>query len=195
MAGMLILDEPTSGVDPVARDHFWQLVTLSRRDKVTIFLSTFHERGAALRSHVDDACGQGARQRHPGWPDAQRGAASLEQAFIGYLVQAGQGETRASDGSNTYGAAPIDLTRTPLHPPFSWQRMLSYAWREALELRRDPVRATMALLGSLLLMFVIGMASAPTSMDCTMRCSTDQSSASRTTLLRCVLSTSKSGNR
>ena len=33
--------------------------------------------------------------------------------------------------------------------------MLSYMWREAL-LRRDPVRATLALAGSLLLMFVIG---------------------------------------
>ncbi len=39
---------------------------------------------------------------------------------------------------------------------FSLQRLLSYAWRESLELRRDPVRATLALLGSLLLMFVIG---------------------------------------
>ncbi|HRO62028.1 MAG TPA: ATP-binding cassette domain-containing protein, partial [Burkholderiaceae bacterium] len=38
---MLILDEPTSGVDPIARDGFWQLlVDLSRRDRVTIFVST-----------------------------------------------------------------------------------------------------------------------------------------------------------
>src|SRR5256885_1946823 len=33
---LLILDEPTSGVDPVARDGFWRLlVELSRRDRVT----------------------------------------------------------------------------------------------------------------------------------------------------------------
>jgi ribosome-dependent ATPase len=38
---MLILDEPTSGVDPVARDGFWRtLIDLSRDDGVTIFLST-----------------------------------------------------------------------------------------------------------------------------------------------------------
>src|SRR5690606_15245495 len=38
---VLILDEPTSGVDPVARDAFWRLlVELSRRDRVTIFIST-----------------------------------------------------------------------------------------------------------------------------------------------------------
>lgn len=38
---ILILDEPTSGVDPVARDGFWALmVELSRNDGVTIFIST-----------------------------------------------------------------------------------------------------------------------------------------------------------
>jgi ABC-type multidrug transport system ATPase subunit len=38
---VLILDEPTSGVDPVARDQFWEfLIDLSRKDGVTIFLST-----------------------------------------------------------------------------------------------------------------------------------------------------------
>jgi len=38
---MLILDEPTSGVDPLARDRFWELlVELSRDQGVTIFVST-----------------------------------------------------------------------------------------------------------------------------------------------------------
>jgi ribosome-dependent ATPase len=38
---ILILDEPTSGVDPVARDLFWELIIeLSRQDRVTIFIST-----------------------------------------------------------------------------------------------------------------------------------------------------------
>ena len=38
---LLILDEPTSGVDPVARDNFWRLlIALARRDQVTIFIST-----------------------------------------------------------------------------------------------------------------------------------------------------------
>ena len=38
---LLILDEPTSGVDPIARDMLWQLmVDLSRNDQVTIFIST-----------------------------------------------------------------------------------------------------------------------------------------------------------
>ena len=38
---LLILDEPTSGVDPVARDNFWRLlIALARQDQVTIFIST-----------------------------------------------------------------------------------------------------------------------------------------------------------
>jgi ABC-type multidrug transport system ATPase subunit len=38
---MLILDEPTSGVDPLARDRFWELlIDLSRHEGVTIFVST-----------------------------------------------------------------------------------------------------------------------------------------------------------
>jgi len=46
---MLILDEPTSGVDPVARDQFWDfLIDLSRNQNVTIFIST-HFMNEAMR--------------------------------------------------------------------------------------------------------------------------------------------------
>ncbi|MFZ2469070.1 MAG: ATP-binding cassette domain-containing protein, partial [Parvibaculum sedimenti] len=38
---VLILDEPTSGVDPIMRDQFWRyLLDLSRNSEVTIFIST-----------------------------------------------------------------------------------------------------------------------------------------------------------
>ena len=35
--------------------------------------------------------------------------------------------------------------------------MFAYTWREALELRRDPIRATLAIIGSVILMLVIGI--------------------------------------
>ncbi len=65
---LLILDEPTSGVDPVARDGFWEhLIELSRRDKVTIFISThFINEAAALRPHLADERRKGAGHRHAG---------------------------------------------------------------------------------------------------------------------------------
>lgn len=38
---LLILDEPTTGVDPLARDRLWELlIELSRDQDVTIFVST-----------------------------------------------------------------------------------------------------------------------------------------------------------
>jgi len=47
---MLILDEPTSGVDPVARDSFWELlIDLSRKQASHFRHHAFHERGDALR--------------------------------------------------------------------------------------------------------------------------------------------------
>src|SRR5215813_12662078 len=45
---LLILDEPTSGVDPVARDQFWELLLdLSRNQGITIFVSTHFMNEAA----------------------------------------------------------------------------------------------------------------------------------------------------
>ncbi|HEY2753066.1 ATP-binding cassette domain-containing protein, partial [Phenylobacterium sp.] len=87
---VLILDEPTSGVDPVARDGFWELmIRLSRDDKVTIFLST-HFMNEAERCDRMSMMHRGKvlAQGRPADLVAERKAASLEEAFIGYLEEA-----------------------------------------------------------------------------------------------------------
>ncbi|KAG1390978.1 hypothetical protein G6F58_012820 [Rhizopus delemar] len=84
-----------------------------------------------------------------------RGAKTLEEAFIAYLIDAGAG-TQPEAGAEAADAAPADAPAPAPHHGCSFQRALSYMWRESLELRRDPVRATLALVGSLLLMFVMG---------------------------------------
>jgi ribosome-dependent ATPase len=152
---LLILDEPTSGVDPVARDAFWRLLAeLSRRDRVTIFISThfMNEAERCDRMSMMHA-GKVLDSDTPAALMAKRGARTLQEAFIGYLVEAGG--SPASDG-----AAPVEAARrhepAPARKHFSMQRMLSYVWRESLELWRDPVRATLALGGSLILMLVMG---------------------------------------
>ncbi|PRB82002.1 ribosome-associated ATPase/putative transporter RbbA [Pseudomonas sp. MYb185] len=154
---LLILDEPTSGVDPVARDGFWRLlVELSRRDKVTIFLSThfMNEAERCDRMSMMHA-GQVLDSDVPARLVEKRGADSLEQAFIGYLIEAGAGSQDQDEllEAGQPDAAPATPAR---HRAFSLQRMLSYLWRETLELQRDPIRATLALAGSLMLMCVIG---------------------------------------
>ncbi|AOZ09330.1 ribosome-associated ATPase/putative transporter RbbA [Cupriavidus malaysiensis] len=159
---LLILDEPTSGVDPVARDNFWRLlIALAREDHVTIFISTHFMNEAQRCDRISLMhAGRVLVSDTPHALTRQRGAATLEEAFIAYLVDAGAGTQGGQpDGAESESAAILDSGGGHAPTPtrgFSLGRALSYMWREALELRRDPVRATLALAGSLLLMFVMG---------------------------------------
>lgn len=151
---MLILDEPTSGVDPAARDAFWDiLVELSRRDRVTIFVSTHFMNEAERCDRI--SLMHAGRVLVSGTPRelmAQRGVDSLEDAFIAYLEEAVE---EAALGP-VMPALAATVEPTAPRRGFDWRRMYSYARREALELRRDPIRAALALLGSVILMLVIG---------------------------------------
>ncbi|WP_030541429.1 ribosome-associated ATPase/putative transporter RbbA [Sphingobium sp. DC-2] len=165
---MLILDEPTSGVDPIARDQFWQMmIDLSRNDRVTIFISTHFMNEAARCDRI--SLMHAGKVLVSDTPDAiveKRGGTSLEDAFIAYLEEAaeGEGETREGHDDGKGDAAVSPVSGEDVVPPskagrsrrFSRRRMMSYARREALELRRDPIRATLALLGSVILMFIMG---------------------------------------
>ena len=166
---LLILDEPTSGVDPVARDVFWQLmIDLARNDRVTIFISTHFMNEAARCDRISLMhAGKVLVTDSPSVIAQQRGAGSLEQAFISYLEEAAQDDARNTRVGPVGSTAPS--VRAP-EPPraerraygspgnrrFSPARAFSYTLREGLELRRDPFRATLALLGTALLMFIIG---------------------------------------
>lgn len=167
---ILILDEPTSGVDPVARDSLWQiLMTLARRDNVTIFISTHFMNEAERCDRISLMhAGKVLISDTPANIVAKRGVATLEEAFIGYLEDAGavaavpEGEDKstpvapvAANASMPAGKETDDLWQRG-NTLFSPRRMLSYARLEGLELRRDPIRATLALVGSVILMFIIG---------------------------------------
>ena len=154
---LLILDEPTSGVDPIARDRIWQLmIDLARNDHVTIFVSThfMNEAGRCDRISLMNA-GKVLATDVPAELMRQRWGASLEEAFISYLKEANAEDVQTQD-SQLMVPLPAS-TAAPAHDQiFSFARAWSYSLREMLELRRDPVRATMALLGSVMLMFVFG---------------------------------------
>ena len=162
---MLILDEPTSGVDPVARDAFWQImIDLARKDKVTIFISTHFMNEAERCDRISLMhAGRVLVSDSPAALIKARGANTLEEAFIGYLEE-------AVDKGTTDPSAVVAQTAAVPPPPsgqrtsisdartawFSPRRLLSYTRREALELLRDPIRLTLAMLGSVVLMFVMG---------------------------------------
>ncbi|PWC39632.1 ribosome-associated ATPase/putative transporter RbbA [Azospirillum sp. TSO35-2] len=192
---LLILDEPTSGVDPVARDQFWRdLIALSRDQGVTIFISTHFMNEAARCDRV--AFMSAGRVIAAGPPDAlrrQQNADTLDDAFIGFMRQAegaesaeprpepvmvlSEGDRHLREGGGPENSAqapptPLDSRlrgndgrfgndavpagKASPHRGVSSRRLLAYAWRETLELRRDPVRLTVALLGTVLLMLVFG---------------------------------------
>ncbi|MGG1943431.1 ribosome-associated ATPase/putative transporter RbbA [Trinickia sp. NRRL B-1857] len=155
---MLILDEPTSGVDPVARDNFWRLmIDLARRDRVTIFISTHFMNEAARCDRISLMhAGRVLASGAPAELVRERGATTLEEAFVGYLVDAGG--AAEPDTEQAKAPAPVATEARPKRRrAFSLARAFTYLRREALELRRDPVRAALALLGSLVLMCVIGL--------------------------------------
>ena len=167
---VLILDEPTSGVDPAARDRFWRLlVEMSRRDGVTIFISTHFMNEAERCDRISLMhAGRVLAVGTPAKLQASRGTDTLEEAFIGYL----QDETSAvglARSSPASAPAAKEAVTTDLSSPTSVGRALphrsvqaslrrtwTFARREALELIRDPIRLAFALLGPLLLMVAFG---------------------------------------
>lgn len=149
---LLILDEPTSGVDPIARDHFWQqLVNLSREHKVTIFISTHFMNEAERCDRIALMhSGEILVTDTPANIRAQGNYQSLEDAFIHQLQQ------HVDAPENTSLVEEVKAQPPARNPSFSLARAWGFSVREALELMRDPIRLTFALAGSTFLMIVLG---------------------------------------
>jgi ribosome-dependent ATPase len=159
---ILILDEPTSGVDPVARDSFWELlIDLSRKQGVTIFITThFMNEGMRCDRISLMHSGRVLANDAPQKLIEKRGKANLEDAFIAYMEDAisdtgskGIAATSSQKGE-TLTAQPATVKQSP------WQlrlvRMLAYMRNETMQILRDPVRLAFAFVGSALLMLVFG---------------------------------------
>ncbi|WP_353117873.1 ribosome-associated ATPase/putative transporter RbbA [Nitratidesulfovibrio sp.] len=175
---MLILDEPTSGVDPIARDVFWQLmIDLARKDQVTVFISTHFMNEAERCDRISLMhAGKVLVTDSPAALMKTRGTATLEEAFIAYLeeataateaespapapaaeVPAAAAAGAAAEASPTNGPTTgPHASPPPVRRRFDYGRAWSYTLREMLELTRDPLRATLALLGTAFLMFIMG---------------------------------------
>jgi ribosome-dependent ATPase len=169
---MLILDEPTSGVDPVARDSFWELLAdLSRKQGVTIFVTThFMNEGMRCDRISLMNAGKVLACDAPQKLIDERHAASLEEAFIGHMEDAIAASAKAAAEGKEKAAASAPAAEEAGAPPppppsarpkgrlghFSVGRMLAYTMNETMQIRRDPVRLAFAFIGSVLLMIVFG---------------------------------------
>ncbi len=158
---VLILDEPTSGVDPVARDNFWALlIDLSRKDGVTIFISTHFMNEAERCDRI--SLMHAGKVLVTGTPDelrARKGSGSLDEAFVSYLEEA---VAEKAPGAEEKKSISVTADRPPpakkgLFPAlFAPGRMMAYVRREMIEMVRDPIRLGVATLGTALLMMVFG---------------------------------------
>jgi len=155
---ILILDEPTSGVDPIARDQFWRtLIDLSRNDGVTIFITT-HFMNEADRCdrislmHAGKVLAVGAPQELV----KERGSSSLEDCFVGYLAEAAGIDRSKTAEAPQAGLGTVEAEPLPAPKRFSPGRLWAYARRETVELLRDPIRLAFAVIGPIVLMLAFG---------------------------------------
>ncbi|MEY0160196.1 ABC transporter ATP-binding protein/permease, partial [Providencia manganoxydans] len=147
-------------VDPISRDMFWKLmVDLSRRDGVTIFISTHFMNEAARCDRMSLMhAGKVLVTDTPANLVKNSQFDTLEEVFIDYLKKA-SGETETPDIEDKQLQLPAsseESAEKALKQRFSLRRLFSYSIREGMELRRDPVRLTLALLGTVILMFIMG---------------------------------------
>jgi ribosome-dependent ATPase len=151
---VLILDEPTSGVDPVARDSFWQhLVDLSRNDGVTIFISTHFMNEAERCDRISLMhAGHVLFKGTPAEMVENKEMDDLNAAFVAYLREA---EGEEVEVSPTEPSAAPDA-KPKAHRAFDFARLWAFARREMMELLRDRMRLTFAFLGPIILMLTFG---------------------------------------
>ncbi|ALK08903.1 ribosome-associated ATPase/putative transporter RbbA [Blastochloris viridis] len=158
---VLILDEPTSGVDPAARDLFWRLmIELARRDGVTIFVSTHFMNEAERCDRISLMhAGKVLAVGTPAELVASKGSPSLEEAFIAYLTLAAGESVEAAAAGAAADPPPADPEPAPgarSQLAVSLGRIWAFARREGVELLRDRVRLAFGLIGPLILMLTFG---------------------------------------
>jgi len=153
---VLILDEPTSGVDPLAREALWrELVRLSRDEGVTVFLSTHFMNEAERCDRI--ALMHAGRVLAVGTPEAlarQQRAASLEDAFVAWLAESP--ESPGAPAADAAGPPPASEPGGAAGARLSPGRLRAVAAREGREVLRDPIRLAFALLGPVFLLVVNG---------------------------------------
>ncbi|MDG6894958.1 ribosome-associated ATPase/putative transporter RbbA [Volucribacter amazonae] len=156
---VLILDEPTSGVDPAARDMFWQyLIKLSREDKITIFITTHFMNEAARCDRISFM--HRGKVLGVGTPEELRKAKkaeSLEQAFITYLEEQNDETTAMPSKAEREKAAEQQGELSPVTQGFwAWLAIVwTFALREGRELLRDKIRLFFAIGGPTLLLLAM----------------------------------------
>ncbi|ABR74507.1 ABC transporter ATP-binding protein/permease [Actinobacillus succinogenes] len=157
---VLILDEPTSGVDPAARDMFWKyLIKLSREDHITIFVTTHFMNEAARCDRISFM--HRGRVLGVGTPEQLRidkNAPTLEEAFIIYLEEQADDITAPETTTDSGEKSAVENTRSfePNRGLLAWWSLIwAFAVREGKELLRDNIRLFFAFGGPIIMLLTM----------------------------------------
>ena len=149
-------------MDPIARDHFWELWPVSRERQVTIFITTHYMNEAGRCDRVAlMSQGRVLACDSPEELTRRRQCRTLEEAFIAYMREDADGDDREAEAGGAGGREPpATILPPPARPEsrhrFDIRRLFAVAHKETLELLRDPVLLLFALLVAPLLLLVYG---------------------------------------
>jgi ribosome-dependent ATPase len=158
---ILILDEPTSGVDPLMRDRFWQiLVNLSRKKKVTIFISTHFMNEAEWCDRI--SLMNNGKLLAIGSPREiveQCGSNNLQEAFVWFLERDGVAAQISPRLPQRGDIVPyLDVSerssQTMIWLKERLRRIAAFASCEFAEVARNRTRLAFSLFGPALLLWV-----------------------------------------
>ncbi len=157
---ILFLDEPTSGVDPLARREFWQRITALAEQGVTVIVTThFMEEAEYCDRVVIMDAGRMLAQGTPA--EIRRHAKSspdhepdMQDAFIAIVEEARQ--TGDNGHSETAPRAAIPITAPPAWLPGPVRRVGALVRKETRQMLRDASSVAIGIVLPVLLILVFG---------------------------------------
>lgn len=156
---ILFLDEPTSGIDPLARRSFWRRITALAQAGTTIIVTTHFMEEAEYcdRILIQDA----GRVLALGTPAEVRqqagGMRDMNSAFIGIVEQArAQQQPQATPvAAAPAPAAAMTTAKTVAHGGF-WRRLASLTRKEFRQLLRDRSNLAIGVVLPIVLILIFG---------------------------------------
>jgi len=163
--GILFLDEPTSGADPLARRDFWQRITALAQAGTTVVVTThFMEEAEYCDRLVIQDAGRVLALGTPGEIRQRASAAAdMEQAFIAIVEEARRGSRGPANGqAAATGQSSVAADSQAARQPSAdarhrfWSRLRSLTRKETRQLLRDRANLAFGLVLPIALILLFG---------------------------------------
>jgi ABC-2 type transport system permease protein len=159
---ILFLDEPTSGVDPLARREFWQRITALAEQGVTVIVTThfmeeaeYCDRVAILDAGRILAQGTPAELRSHA-ESAQAREATMEDAFIAIIEKARNGNGRSISVPTEIQVDSLIAGAAPQWLPSRARRVWALVEKESWQMVRDASSLAIGIVLPVVLILLFG---------------------------------------